>query len=415
MAASFFWAQAGQGKNPEDAINLLLGDAQAKPKLTDYYSGSQIPPAIDLPSDNAILMSGMTDELREALEADISKKLQEIRVEGLMAVWYVRWRRNFTDSVRTVASIASVQGYWGLKLNDPLSSGYRWRRMYQGPHKEGIELEELARRLLPMAQGKNQWRLRALSDDEAKPNRDAEAYLSSRMPNGLAMTPDPNEVYLVGELRTGFNDDAHARATKAYWDKVLTRQWPIQDGSPVVDQFMLDVGRNETRVGGDRIRGTLLNPNGTGDQDPRKVLRQFAGTSVGALHLSKFLNQYAITAITDGTLSNSKGESLVTGKGELRPGTKIGFYSAQRVGDSFVIDYELDATLKSMGKGPATQFVLDEKKSWIQASMQISISVRDLEAGNLASYTFTKKPQFAMRTGVTTNDLHGQVKADPST
>lgn len=410
MTASFFWARAGQGKNPVDAIDLL-GDARARPHLRDCFAGSLIRPSIDLPSDSAILMSGPTDELQEALRSDISQGVQDIRVEGLMAIWYVRWRRSITDPVITVVSIASVQGYWDLKMNDPLSSGHRWRRMYQGHcYKGGIELEELVNPLLPMAQGKNQWQLRALTNDEAEPNRDAEAYLSSQTPEGFAMTPDPDERYLVGELRTKSDDDARAGATKAYWDKVLTRQWQqkTQDGFPeVVDQFIQDVGRSEIRVGGDRTRGTLLNPSGKGDQDPRQVLRKFAGTSVGALNLSKFLNQYATSAVTE--LRNSKGENLVPGMAPPLPGTKVEFYSAQRNADSFVIDYELDAALKSIGKGGPTSLILDEKKSWIQGSMQISISVRNLEAGNLTSYTFTKKPQFAMRTGVTTASLRKQV------
>ena len=353
-------------------------------------------------------MSGLTDELREALTSDISKSVREIRVEGLMAIWYVRWRRGLTDPVITVVSIASVQGYWGLKMNDPRSSGYRWRRMYRGPYKGGIELEELVNPLLPMAQGKNQWQLRALRDDEAKPNRDAEAYLSLRTPEGFAMTLDQNEVYLVGEFH-GFND-----ATKAHWDKNLTRQWQqqTQDDFPtVVDQFVKDVNRSEIRVGGDRAHGTLLKASGTGDQDPRKVLRQFAGTTVGALNLSKLLNQFATRAMT--ALRNSNSENLVLGVAELRPGTKVEFYSAQRNADSFVIDYELDGALKSIGKGGPTSLILDEKKSWIQGSMQISISVRNLEAGNLTSYTFTKKPQVAMRTEVTTASLREQVEADP--
>ena len=91
------------------------------------------------------------------------------------------------------------------------------------------------------------------------------------------------------------------------------------------------------------------------------------------------------------------------------PGTKNQFYSAQRNADSFVIDYQLDAALKSIGERPLNSLILDEEKSWVQGSMQISISVRDLEAGNLTSYTFTKKPQFAMRTGVTTASLRKQV------
>ena len=417
MTASFFWARAGQGKNPVDAIDLL-GDARARPHLRDCFAGSLIRPSIDLPSDSAILMSGPTDELQEALRSDISQGVQDIRVEGLMAIWYVRWRRSITDPVITVVSIASVQGYWDLKMNDPLSSGHRWRRMYQGHcYKGGIELEELVNALLPMAQGKNQWQLRALTNDEAEPNRDAEAYLSSRTPEGFAMTPDPDERYLVGELRTESDDVARAQATKAYWDKVLvrdprdvTKQWQeqSQDGFPkVVAQFISDVGRSEIRVGGDRTRGTLLNPSGKGDQDPRQVLRQFAGTSVGALNLSKFLNQYAATALTE--LRTSDGKLLQLGMGAPLPGSKNQFYSAQRNADRFVIDYQVDAALKSIGERPLNSLILDEGKSWVQGSMQISISVRDLEAGNLTSYTFTKKPQFAMRTGVTTASLRKQV------
>jgi hypothetical protein len=77
-----------------------------------------------------------------------------------------------------------------------------------------------------------------------------------------------------------------------------TAKHQIQPGFPtVVKQFMIDVGRCETRVNGDRTQGRLLKASGTGDEDPRKVLRQFAGTDAGALNLSKFLTQFIPTSI----------------------------------------------------------------------------------------------------------------------
>jgi hypothetical protein len=120
---------------------------------------------------------------------------------------------------------------------------------------------------------------------------DAEGFLRSRTPPGLAMSPVPGG-RLVGDLHAVFNDAARqatiARANDFITDPQARQR--IQDGFPrVTEQFMQDVGRSEIRVGGDRTHGTLL--KATGGEDPRVTLGRFVGTDTGALNLSRFLSQ----------------------------------------------------------------------------------------------------------------------------
>jgi hypothetical protein len=152
MTASFFWDRAVEAKDPVSAIKLL-NSQRAKGCLADYFVnyGQEVPAWIELPSNNAILMSGTTDQLQKALRSDIDRGLQHIMVEDLMAIWYVRRGvpGSFTDlelsSTETVVSIASVQGYWNLRMNDPdRVSGYSWYRLYSGHcYKGGISLDAL--------------------------------------------------------------------------------------------------------------------------------------------------------------------------------------------------------------------------------------------------------------------------------
>src|SRR4051794_40821221 len=156
MTASFFWTNGTQGKDPLDTITLL-DDKQAKHYLREHFAFP--PESFALPRGNALLMGGITDDLRRALQSDIGQGLKEIRVEGLMAIWYVRCKHRFKDI--TVVSIASLQGYWDLKLNDPdKSSGYRWMRLFQGHTVNGgVTLDVLANDLLLKAKGVPSWEL----------------------------------------------------------------------------------------------------------------------------------------------------------------------------------------------------------------------------------------------------------------
>ena len=423
MPASFFLAELrnGQAMDPRGAIKLLHG-GMAQGNLTKTFyeinPNYKVTPRWQLPPDGAILMKGTTDELQQALSSDLTRGLEAIMVEDLMALWYVR-----LPNTETVVSIASVQGYWGLKMNEPTSSGYPWLRMYQGyTWKGGISLDVLVNILLPMAGEMPPWdALRELSDDEEKAPRAADAFLRSLTPQGLAMSPDPAEVLFLGDFQTVFNDAAR-NDTISYMNKNITdmndpAKQRIQIGFPrVAEQFMQDVGRCEIRVGGDRTHGTLLKASGTGDEDPRKVLRQFAGTDTVALNLSKFLNQFIPTSIfiTGGrvALANAKNDKLIPRLEEKFPkalilgNLKTQFLSVQKAG-SFVIDYAQEQALNGFAKG-MDAFSLDGNKSWLKGSAQISISAGILEAGQLTSYTFTKPPQITIHTEVTKDSLYKQ-------
>jgi hypothetical protein len=152
MTAAFFWDRSGECKNPLTAIDAL-GGSRAKPNLSSFWTGSS---NLDLPANNAILMSGTTDDLQQALGRDIGAGLEAINVQQLMAIWYVR--RTAGLSTKTVVSIASVQGYWNLQGNVPEQSGYRWYRLYTGwTMNGGVSLDTLRNDILPDAKGVKAW------------------------------------------------------------------------------------------------------------------------------------------------------------------------------------------------------------------------------------------------------------------
>ena len=152
MTAAFFWDRSGECKDPLTAINAL-GSSRAKALLSDYWRGSA---NIDLPANNAILMSGTTDDLQTALKPDIDAGLTGIMVSQLMAIWYVR--RTAGLSTKTVVSIASVQGYWNLQGNAPDQTGYRWYRLYTGwTMNGGVSLDTLRNDILPDAKAVKAW------------------------------------------------------------------------------------------------------------------------------------------------------------------------------------------------------------------------------------------------------------------
>ena len=196
ITASFFWDRTFEAKDPTSAIKLL-GGQKARNCLADYYTslGQQIPQGIQLPSGNAILMSGTTDDLQKALGSDLGRGLKYILVEDLMAIWYVR--RGVPGSItnlelkstETVVSIASVQGYWNLRMNDPdRVSGYSWYRLYSGHcYRGGISLDALANQLLPLAKNVGSWALTSV------PIAAEEGYLRICTPQGLTMSPDPGD------------------------------------------------------------------------------------------------------------------------------------------------------------------------------------------------------------------------------
>jgi hypothetical protein len=406
VTAAFFWDRTGECKDPRTAIDAL-GGSRAKQNLSSFWTGS---PNLELPANNAILMSGITDDLQQALKSDLGRGLKDILVKDLIAIWYVRWKRSITDPVITVVSIASVQGYWDLKLNDPdNSSGYRWLRLYRGYRVNGgVSLDALANQLLPFAKGAKPWKL-----DPAEV-ADAEGFLRSRTPPGLAMSEPENSGRLVGDLLVVFDGVARQatidRANQYITDPIAKQR--ILGGFPTVtEQFMQDVGRCEIRVGGTLLRAT-------GGEDPRVALRRFAGTDAGALNLSRFVNQLPIIAITDKGFraafppnANGKQLELRFPVGKVRPGnTKTQFISVQLGVTSFVIDYEFDTPLSGF-KVDTDQFDLDVDKSWLKASMQISIGAGALAAVNFTSYsyTFTKPPEITLHTEMTAASLDQQV------
>jgi hypothetical protein len=176
MAAKFFWDIQGQGKTPKGA-KALMGDTRARGCLADYWpgglEGGRFPTSIQIPANQAILMSGTTAELQEALAADISKGINSIGVENNFACGYFRWSNFWKTETYTLVSIACKQGYWGIDhYAGPSRTGYYWYDLYQGkdvvdgavvprPYKylNGIALQDLSQdpEWLPAAKGVKAW------------------------------------------------------------------------------------------------------------------------------------------------------------------------------------------------------------------------------------------------------------------
>jgi hypothetical protein len=410
MDAKFFLANSYQGKNPSEAVKLR-DHKMAETRFERLWAYPRA--SFALPRGEAIIMSGVTDDLKGALQSAIDEGgMKEILVEGLMAIWYVRCRHHLKDI--TVVSIASLQGYWDLKLNDPdRSSGYNWLRLYTGyTVNGGISLDALANQLLPDVKGKASWKL-----DQAVVTS-AEGFLRSLTPPALAMSEEGASGRLVGDIPVLFNDAAkEATIVKANQFIADPNFPPIrQDGFPtVVEKFMKDVGRSEIRVGGDRARGTLL--KATGGEDPRVTLHRFAGSDAGAFNLSRFLHQDVIIAIVSNGWkkavppdANGKQLNPRFPPGKTRPGnTKTQFITVKLGDRGFVIDYEVDTPLSGFIKDTDI-IALDEDKSWLKASMQISIGAAALAAPNFTShsYIFTKPPEVALHTEMTMASLDQQ-------
>jgi len=152
MTAAFFWDRSGECKDPLKAIDALRSP-RAKPNLSSFWTGSS---NLELPANDAVLMSGTTDDLQEALGRDIGAGLEAIAVQQLMAIWYVR--RTAGLSTKTVVSIASVQGYWNLQGNVPEQTGFRWYRLFTGwVMNGGVSLDTFQKDILPDAKGVKAW------------------------------------------------------------------------------------------------------------------------------------------------------------------------------------------------------------------------------------------------------------------
>jgi len=75
------------------------------------------------------------------------------------------------------------------------------------------------------------------------------------------------------------------------------------------------------------------------------------------------------------------------------------------------VERDIEAPLSGFVVGRADLLDLDVGKSWLKASMQISIGADALAASNLtsSSYTFAKPPEVTMHTEMTTASLDQQV------
>lgn len=245
-------------------------------------------------------------------------------------------------------------------------------------------------------------------------------HLRTLTPAGLAVTTYAwNPGRLFGDLEVPYNAAA-ADKTKTCIDQYLadvrnlpTAKLSADAGFPTVaKQFMLDVGRADLRVGGSQTTGTRLRAQG--GEDPRVTLRRFAGSDEAALHLSKLLTQEIPTALVSRAgrfaCAAANGDELVPRlpSGKLLPEhEKTQFISVARQGDRFVVDYAVASPLSGFDHG-LSSITLDDNASSIKTSMQISISARDIQSGDLANYTVTKPPELSLHAEMTAASLAQQ-------
>ena len=155
MSSHFGWDYNGTGKSPQGALTLLYA-SNSRRFLSDYWAGHQMPANIVIPQDNAILMSGTTTDIQDALRRDIASGIQSIEVINTMACWYFRQGSGW--ETHTVVSIASVEGYWQLAQNNPGQSGHQWRALHTGFVRNGaVRLDDLVNYWLPTAKGVSAW------------------------------------------------------------------------------------------------------------------------------------------------------------------------------------------------------------------------------------------------------------------
>jgi hypothetical protein len=146
------------------------------------------------------------------------------------------------------------------------------------------------------------------------------------------------------------------------------------------------------------------------------ALRQFAGSDNRALNLSKMVTQQLPTALVAAgarvalATGNGNGDNINPrlAMGQVLPGNdKTQFVSVSRQGNDFVIDYEVEAPLAGFAKGMDV-ISLDGGASSIKASMQITISAANLEAGNISSYRVTNPPEARIHAEITADSLAKQ-------
>ena len=225
-------------------------------------------------------------------------------------------------------------------------------------------------------------------------------HLEKTAPASLQLAPDAKDPSRLSGDSQGAYSTASRTTVAHYLDGSLADlsdpqkyKQVQQPGFPaVMEQFTLDVGRSEIRLGGNLLQAK-------GGEDPRTALGRFTGDDAITLNLSKMLTQQMTTALNVGardTLLSTDGSKLMPRLGgPLSGAAKDQFISVTKQGDDFVIDYEVHSRLNGFAAGMQS-LSTDPDASSIRMTMQLTISAEDLAVGNLGAYTVTRPPAFAL-------------------
>jgi hypothetical protein len=120
--ANFWFDKIGDCKDPKKAVKYLEKDADKEHTLSEAAQVAGLPITGESPNRTislgklALLMMGITDDLRAALRKDYQWKtgIQTVVTPNSMRLWYVRRRAGTVT--KTVAIIASWSDYWGSTM-----------------------------------------------------------------------------------------------------------------------------------------------------------------------------------------------------------------------------------------------------------------------------------------------------------
>jgi hypothetical protein len=149
MPGEFYLDTDGSAQDPANAIAILRSNRST----TDLSSLADPNGYVVLAGNHALLMMGTTEELLGALVQAARRGVRHIAPGGSgdTVVWYVRRKAGGLETplgtvggeTKTVACIASLELYWGLRRNDPSQIAGQWYPLVDDVYTYGIDLDTL--------------------------------------------------------------------------------------------------------------------------------------------------------------------------------------------------------------------------------------------------------------------------------
>jgi hypothetical protein len=162
MPGEFYLDTDGSAQDPANAIAILRSNRST----TDLSSLADGNGYVVLAGNQALLMMGTTEELLDAVGQAAEGGVKHIApgADGDSVVWYVRRKAGGLETplgtvggeTKTVACIASLELYWGLRQNDPSQIAGQWYPLSDQTYTYGIDLDTL-RSVVRRGRGVDPW------------------------------------------------------------------------------------------------------------------------------------------------------------------------------------------------------------------------------------------------------------------